>query len=76
MGELGEEFNGAIASYKGSLKKFLISIAEALDLPTKEPKYNASGDEVGEKALTVELVSHRGGVKLFERPVCSGKLNC
>ena len=54
LGELGEEFDGAIASYKGSLKKFLISIAEALDIPTSEPKYNASGDEVGEKALTAD----------------------
>jgi hypothetical protein len=54
LGELGEEFNCAISSYKGSLKKFLVQMAEALDIPTVEPRYNASGDEVGEKALTAD----------------------
>ncbi len=29
-------------------------IAEALDIPTSEPKYNANGDEVGEKALMAD----------------------
>ncbi|MGK7955067.1 MAG: hypothetical protein AB4063_07375 [Crocosphaera sp.] len=54
LGEMAEDFNCAIASYKGSLKKFLVEMAEALDIPTSEPKYNANGDEVGEKALTAD----------------------
>ncbi len=54
LGEMAEDFNCAIASYKGSLKKFLVSLAEALDIPTSEPKYNNNGDEVGEKALTAD----------------------
>jgi hypothetical protein len=54
LSELGDEFNCAIASYKGSLKSLLVEIAEGLDVPTTEPKYNKLGDEIGEKAMTAD----------------------
>jgi hypothetical protein len=49
-----DEFASAIASYQGSLKKLLVSIAEQLDIPTSEPRYNKNGEPVGEKALTAD----------------------
>jgi len=45
---------GAIAIYKGSVKKFLETIAFELDIPTTETKYNNQGEPTGERALTVE----------------------
>ena len=44
----------AIAIYKGSVKKFLETIAFELDIPTTETKYNNQGEPTGERALTVE----------------------
>ena len=44
----------AIAIYKGSVKKFLETIAFELDIPTTETKYNNKGEPTGERALTVE----------------------
>ncbi|MGK7895872.1 MAG: hypothetical protein AB4372_20230 [Xenococcus sp. (in: cyanobacteria)] len=44
----------AIAIYKGSVKKFLETIAFELDIPTTETKYNKNGEPTGERALTVE----------------------
>ncbi|AFZ38184.1 hypothetical protein Sta7437_4743 (plasmid) [Stanieria cyanosphaera PCC 7437] len=52
--ELSGEFNSAIATYKGSLKKFFIAIAFQLDIPTTETQYNKNGDPTGEKDLTVD----------------------
>jgi len=49
-----QEYESAIASYKGSLKKSCIELAEQLDIPTAEPKYNKDGEEVGEKPLTAD----------------------
>jgi len=49
-----EDYSGAIASYQGSLKKLLVSIAQQLDIPTAEPRYNKDGEQVGEKALTAD----------------------
>jgi len=49
-----DEFASAIASYQGSLKKLLVSLAEQLDIPTAEPRYNKNGEPVGEKALTAD----------------------
>lgn len=44
----------AICVYKGSVKKFLETIAFELDIPTTETKYNNKGEPTGERALTVE----------------------
>jgi hypothetical protein len=54
--ELSGEFNSAIATYKGSLKKFFIAIAMQLDIPTTETQYNKNGDPTGEKDLTVDAL--------------------
>ncbi|MEA5522913.1 hypothetical protein [Limnoraphis robusta] len=55
---LAEELNGdyaiATATYKGSGKKFFESIANQLDIPTTEPKFDKNGDEVGEKPMTMD----------------------
>ena len=48
------ELDCAITTYKGSGKKFFAEIAEQLDIPTTEPKYNKDGEEVGEKPLTMD----------------------
>ncbi|NJL51899.1 MAG: hypothetical protein HC930_06140 [Hydrococcus sp. SU_1_0] len=34
--ELSGEFNNAIATYKGSIKKFFVAIAMQLDCPTED----------------------------------------
>ena len=52
--ELRDEFDTAIATYKGSGKKFFADIADQLKIPTTEPKYNREGNEVGEKPLTMD----------------------
>ena len=55
---LYEQFNGelnsAIAIYKGSGKLFFQRMAEALDIPTTQPKYDKNGDEVGEKPMSMD----------------------
>lgn len=48
------EMDCAIAIYKGSGKTFFAAIAEQLDIPTAEPKYNKDGEEVGEKPMTMD----------------------
>ena len=50
------ELRVAQATYKGSGKKFCISLAEQLDIPTTEPKYDKEGELVGEKALTMDAL--------------------
>lgn len=52
----GSEYMIATAIYKGSGKKFFASIAEQLDIPTVEDKYNKDGDLVGEKPLTMDAL--------------------
>jgi hypothetical protein len=52
--EFRDEFDTAIAIYKGLPKKFFADIADQLKIPTTEPKYNREGDEVGEKPLTMD----------------------
>jgi hypothetical protein len=54
--EMSGEFNSAIATYKGSIKKFFIAIAMQLDIPTTETQYNKNGDPIGEKDLTVDAL--------------------
>ena len=44
----------AIATYKGSGKKFFITIADQLGIATSEPKLDKNGDEVGEKPLSMD----------------------
>jgi hypothetical protein len=62
--EMSGEFQSAIATYKGSIKKFFIAmplatrsvIAMQLDIPTTETQYNKNGDPTGEKDLTVDAL--------------------
>jgi hypothetical protein len=54
--EMLDEFQCAIATYKGSIKKFFIAIAMQLDIPTTETQYNKNGDPTGEKDLTVDAL--------------------
>ena len=54
--EMSGEFNSAIATYKGSIKKFFMAIAMQLDIPTTETQYNKNGDPTGEKDLTVDAI--------------------
>ena len=63
------KFNCAIASYKGSVKKFLIEIAEALKIPTSEAKYNKNGEAIGEKALTIDGLKEEITVNIGDRTV-------
>lgn len=46
----------ALATYKGSGKRFLEQIAEQLSIPTTEPKLDKNGDAVGEKPLTLDAL--------------------
>jgi hypothetical protein len=50
------EYCSAIATYKGSIKKFYQAIAFQLDIPTTETQYNKNGDPTGEKDLTVDAL--------------------
>ena len=59
MDELGE-FNCALASYKGSLKKLLVEIATALDVPTT----NENG-----KSLTADALKEEIGLSVNARTV-------
>lgn len=52
--QLIEKFNCAIAIYKGSVKKFLETLAFSLGVDTTEPKYNKNGEVTGDRNLTVE----------------------
>lgn len=44
----------AIATYKGSGKRFFVQLAEQLGIDTTEPKLNKDGEEVGERNLTLD----------------------
>lgn len=44
----------AMAVYRGSGKRWFTEIAEQLDCPTTEPKYNKAGEESGERNLTMD----------------------
>lgn len=46
----------AIATYKGSGKKFFEAIAEQLEIPTTEDKLDKEGEVVGEKPMTLEAI--------------------
>ena len=48
------ELNSAIAVYKGSGKLFFQKMAEALDIPTTQPKYDKEGEVVGDKPLSMD----------------------
>jgi len=65
--ELRDEFDTAIATYKGSGKKFFADIADQLGVPTTEPKYNREGDEVGEKPLTMDGLKDEIAQNIGER---------
>ncbi|EKU97118.1 hypothetical protein Lepto7375DRAFT_0992 [Leptolyngbya sp. PCC 7375] len=48
------EFSIASAVYKGSGKRFFVRLAEQLDIPTEETKYDKNGEPCGERALTMD----------------------
>lgn len=48
------ELDVAIATYKGSGKKFLQSLAEQLGVDIAEPKLNKDGEQTGERSLTMD----------------------
>ncbi|MEB3830368.1 hypothetical protein, partial [Phormidium sp. CCY1219] len=48
------ELDVAIATYKGSGKKFFQRLAEQLDVETSEPKFNSKGEPAGERSLTMD----------------------
>ena len=50
------EYIVALATYKGSGKKFFQSIAQQLDIPTTETKFNNEGEPTGEKDLTMDAL--------------------
>ena len=50
------EYLVALATYKGSGKKFFQSIAQQLDIPTTETKFNNEGEPTGEKELTMDAL--------------------
>ena len=50
------EYAIALAIYKGASKKFFVALAEQLDIPTTEDKYNKDGEVVGEKPLTMDAL--------------------
>lgn len=49
-----DEFEIATATYKGSGKRFFVRLAEQLDIPTEETKYDKNGEPCGERALTMD----------------------
>ena len=49
-----DEFAISTAVYKGSGKRFFVSLAEQLDIPTEETKYDKNGEPCGERALTMD----------------------
>ncbi|WP_346293964.1 hypothetical protein [Sphaerothrix gracilis] len=54
--QFASELNCAIAVYKGSGKAFFKALAEALDIPTTEDKYDKDGEVVGEKDMTMDAL--------------------
>jgi hypothetical protein len=52
--EMLGDFQAALATYKGSPKKFFTALAFQLDIPTTETQYNKKGEPTGEKSLTVD----------------------
>ncbi|MDB9529944.1 hypothetical protein PN498_28415 [Oscillatoria sp. CS-180] len=48
--------NVAIAKYKGSGKLFFQKMAEALDIPTTEDKYDREGNVTGEKPMSMDAI--------------------
>lgn len=44
------------AVYKGSGKRFFVSVAEQLDVPTAEPRFDKNGEQIGERALTMDAL--------------------
>ncbi|MBE9067899.1 hypothetical protein IQ260_14695 [Leptolyngbya cf. ectocarpi LEGE 11479] len=49
-----DTFAVATAVYKGSGKRFFVRLAEQLDIPTIEDKYDKNGEPCGERALTMD----------------------
>jgi hypothetical protein len=53
---LNSDYAIATATYKGSGKKFFKAIAEQLDIPTTETKYDRNGEPTGEKEMTMDAL--------------------
>ena len=52
--QLEGEFSIAKVVYKGSGKRFFTQLAGQFDIPTTCPRLNADGEEIGEKAMTLD----------------------
>ena len=68
-----DTFSIATATYKGSGKRFFVRLAEQLDIPTEETKYDKNGEPCGERALTMdqlkdEIAENVGPETLFILP--------
>ena len=53
---MNSDYAIATATYKGSGKKFFKAIAEQLDIPTTETKYDRNGEPTGEKEMTMDAL--------------------
>ena len=51
-----ETYQVALATYKGSGKKFFVAVAEQLGIPTTETKFDKNGEPTGEKDLTMDAL--------------------
>ncbi|MEO0737919.1 MAG: hypothetical protein AAFZ35_14080 [Cyanobacteria bacterium J06649_12] len=56
-GGYSDEFEIATAVYKGSGKHFFVCLAEQLDIPTEETKYDKNSEPCGERALTMDQLN-------------------
>ena len=68
-----DAYSVAIATYKGSGKKFFVVLVEQLGIPTTETKFDKNGEPCGEKDLTMdalkdEIAANVGGHTLLVLP--------
>ena len=65
-----EECAVATASYKGSLKKLLVELAEQLNIPTGVPKLDREGNDTGEeKPMTADQLKEEIALNVGARTV-------
>lgn len=67
------DYSVAIATYKGSGKKFFVVLVEQLGIPTTETKFDKNGEPCVEKDLTMdalkdEIAANVGGHTLLVLP--------
>lgn len=61
------EFQTACVLYKGSGKRFFVEMAEQLDIPTSETKYDKDGEPCGEKEMTMDALKDEILLNLGDR---------